>query len=94
MAAFHLIIYGRFWVITEVVSREAIQNTFRGVHANTKDEIAELLTQIFPELLTRLPPKRKAWQTEPQAMVVFDAVATGFAYWQQGGTDDQAPEMK
>jgi hypothetical protein len=79
-------------ILVHFVSREATQNAFRGGRANTKDEMAEALTQIFPELLTRLPPKRKTWQTEPQAMVVFDAVATGFAYWQQGGTDDQAPE--
>jgi hypothetical protein len=79
-------------ILVHFVSRDAIQNAFRGVRASTKDEMAEALTQIFPELLTRLPPKRKTWQTEPQAMVVFDAVATGFAYWQQSDTDDQAPE--
>ena len=78
----------------QFVTREAIQDAFHGTGANTKEEIAEALTQIFPELLTRLPPKRKTWETEPQAMVVFDAVATGFVHWQQSGTADQASEKK
>jgi len=75
-----------------LMSREEIQQAFRIFRGSTKDEIASILVQIFPELLVRLPPKRKVWQSEHHAMIVFDAIATGFAYWQRKGTQLPPPE--
>lgn len=69
-----------------------VQEAFQSLHGRTKDEIAAALVGIFPELLVRLPPQRKAWESERHAMIVFDAIATGFAYWGRNETQDQAPE--
>ena len=63
--------------------RDEIRSAFRIFKARTKDEIACVLVGIFPEMLIRLPPKRKKWQTESHRMIIFDAIATGFAYWQR-----------
>ena len=74
------------------MSRKEILHAFRIFRGSTKDEIAIVLARIFPELLTRLPPKKKAWQSERHSMIVFDAIATGFAYWQQNGDQSFPPE--
>jgi hypothetical protein len=66
-----------------VLKRDEIQSAFHIFQARTKDEIACTLVGIFPELLIRLPPKRKNWQPEPRGMIVFDAIATGFTYWRR-----------
>jgi ABC-type branched-subunit amino acid transport system permease subunit len=74
------------------LGRGEIQDAFNIFQTNTKEEIAEMLVGIFPELLTRLPPKRKKWQPERRVMVVFGAVAVGFAYWQRNGIQSPPPE--
>jgi len=66
-----------------VLGRDEIEAAFRIFQARTKQEIACAVVGIFPELLARLPPKRKKWQTEARGMIVFDAIATGIAYWQR-----------
>jgi len=65
-----------------VIGREEIESVFHVFHARTKEEIARAVVGIFPELLGRLPPIRKKWQPEAHGMIVFDAIATGIAYWQ------------
>jgi hypothetical protein len=47
---------------------------------------------MFPELLWRLPPKRKNYQSEHPSMTVFDAVALGFTYLQSNGAELPPPE--
>ena len=66
-----------------VVGRDEIQSAFRIFKARTKEEMACAIVGIFPELLVRLPPKRKTWQPEAHGMIIFDAIATGIAYWQR-----------
>ena len=66
-----------------VLGRDEIESTFCIFRARIKEEIACAIVGIFPELLVRLPPKRKKWQTETRGMIVFDAIATGIAYWQR-----------
>ena len=66
-----------------VLGRNEIESTFCIFRARTKEEIACAIVEIFPELLVRLPPKRKTWQPEAHGMIVFDAIATGIAYWQR-----------
>ena len=71
-------------VAIEFLTRDEIYSAFRNFPVSTKEDIACALTEIFPELLIRLPPKRKSWwNPEPRRMIVFDAIATGFAYWQR-----------
>ena len=74
------------------ISRAEVQEAFRMFRGNTKEQISEVLVGIFPELFTRLPPKRKKWQPEYRGMVVFDAVSVGFAYSQRIGTQSLPPE--
>lgn len=74
------------------VSNREVRDAFRLLQGGTKEQIAELLVGIFPELLTRLPPKRKKWQPEYRGMIVFDAVAVGFAYWHRNGMQFPPPE--
>jgi len=74
------------------ISRAEVQEAFRMFRGNTKEQIAEILVGIFPELFSRLPPKRKKWQPENRGMIVFDAVAIGFAHWQRNGSQSPPPE--
>jgi hypothetical protein len=74
------------------VSRGDVHDAFGIIQGNTKEQIAEFLVGIFPELLTRLPPKRKKWQPEFRGMIIFDAVAVGLAYWRRHGTQFPPPE--
>ena len=47
-----------------------------------------MVARMFPELLWKLPPKRKIWESEHPIMTMFDAIAMGFAYWQRDGGRD------
>lgn len=75
-----------------ILTRTDIGEAFRSSGARKKDDIAEILVEIFPELLPRLPHRRSnKWKPEWRGMVVFDAIAVGFAYWQRNGTIQVPP---
>ena len=59
----------------------AVYRAFAGTGAGTKYGIATALVRAFPELMVRLPPKGKPWQTEDSRMSIFDAVALGLTYF-------------
>jgi hypothetical protein len=59
----------------------AVYRAFAGTGAGTKYGIATALVRAFPELMVRLPPKRKPWQSEDSRMSIFDAVALGLTYF-------------
>jgi Holliday junction resolvasome RuvABC endonuclease subunit len=61
--------------------RAAVYRAFTGAGAGTKYGIATALVRAFPELMVRLPPKRKPWQSEDSRMSIFGAVALGLAYF-------------
>ena len=46
----------------------------------TKYAVAEMVSQRFPELAPRLPPPRKPWHSEAEAMAIFDALALALGY--------------
>jgi hypothetical protein len=60
----------------ESVTARTVHRFFAHYGCRTKYEIASTLAQWFEELSWKLPPKRKPWQNEHSAMVVFDALAT------------------
>lgn len=60
------------------VSRGDVQAAFRGV-AKTKQEIAEVISNRFPELIDLLPPPRRAWDSEADNMALFDAISFALA---------------
>ena len=62
------------------VTRRMVKRTFAG-HERNKDEIAFVLGERYPELSSRLPPKRKIWKSEDYRMSIFDAAALGVAYF-------------
>jgi len=73
-------------------ARSEVREAFRIFHAKTKYEIACILVQMFPELLWKLPPERKFYESEHPSMTIFDAIALGLTYWQSGGTEIPPPE--
>src|SRR5205807_6945078 len=54
-----------------MLSRNRIAETFSGRNRN-KHEIALAIAERHPELASRLPPKRKPWQSEDYRMKMFD----------------------
>ena len=61
-------------------SRGDVNRAFVGFESN-KYEVASALAKQFPALASRLPPKRKIWQSEDYRMGIFDAAAVGVAYF-------------
>ena len=69
------------------VSRSQVRAAFG--KKPTKHEIAVAIAEIFPELSTRLPRKRKLWTSEDERMNIFDALS--FALTALAGmTEDHA----
>jgi hypothetical protein len=62
------------------ISRSDVNRAFVGFESN-KYEVASALAKQFPSLASRLPPKRKCWQSEDYRMGIFDAAAVGVAYF-------------
>jgi len=87
-------------VLVNVIRREAssqsipiflleesqVRETFHNLGCETKDEIAAVLSRIFPKLTWDLPLERELGQSEHPRMRIFDAVALGLAYWQHSST--------
>ena len=75
-----------------LMKKAEVREVFRLFRAKSKHEIASLVVQMFPELLWKLPPRRRIWESEHPIMTMFDAVALGFAYWQHDGARDPTPD--
>ena len=75
-----------------LIGHKDVRQAFRIFRSNNKYENAVALTQLFPDLLWKLPPKRKFYDGEHPRMIVFDAVAVGFTYWQLNGIQIPPPE--
>jgi hypothetical protein len=75
-----------------LMKKTEVREVFRLFRAKSKHEIASLVVQMFPELLWKLPPKRRIWESEHPIMAMFDAVALGFAYWQLYDAQDSTAE--
>ena len=74
-----------------LIKHDDVRYTFHILDCETKYEIATVLTHFFPELLSKLPPKREIWNSEHPRMPMFDAIALGFAYWQHSNTEVPLP---
>jgi hypothetical protein len=61
-------------------SREDVNRAFVGFESN-KFEVASVLAKQFPALASRLPPKRKFYESEDYRIGIFDAAAVGVAYF-------------
>lgn len=60
-----------------------VRRNFRTFDAHSKYDRAKVLVSVYPELDWKLPPKRKAWESEPRSMMIFEAVEIGFVYWRK-----------
>lgn len=65
-----------------VLTRKDVRHAFHEHHASNKYQIASEIAAMFPELIWRLPPERKIYESEASSMTIFDAVAVGITYWQ------------
>ena len=62
-------------------SGEKLRIALLGDVKGTKHEMAEMLAQKYPvELAAKLPPKRRAWESEDYRMDIFDAMALAVAF--------------
>ena len=67
------------------VGREEVRRAFGRFGKTTKYDIAAQVATFFPELMWKLPPLRKPWQTEHHNMAIFDAASLGIAYFSRFG---------
>jgi hypothetical protein len=75
-----------------LIGRSDVRHAFRMFRAKNKYEIAAVLVRVFPELIWNLQPVRKNSDSEHPIMTTFDAIALGFTYWQNHGTQIPPPE--
>jgi Holliday junction resolvasome RuvABC endonuclease subunit len=62
-------------------SGKQLRNLLLGNVHGTKQEMAEMLVKHFPdELASRLPPKRRTWESADARMDIFDAAALAVAF--------------
>jgi len=64
----------------ETLTRRAVKDAFAGARRN-KYTIAAALAERLPELAPVLPTAHKLWVSEEYILSVFDAAATGIAYF-------------
>lgn len=55
-------------------SRQQIKDTFQIFGARNKFEIGRKIVEIYPQLKTKLPDKRKPWEPENYYQGIFDAM--------------------
>jgi len=60
-------------------SRRRVRKAFATWNAQTKEEIALVIADRFPELALQLPPHRKCYMSEDLRMSIFDAAALAVA---------------
>ena len=62
------------------VRRAVVQDAFRSSNRLSRFDIAELISERYPELHPRLPAKRKLTENEPFQLRMFNAAAVGMAF--------------
>ena len=67
----------------QIVARRDVVRSFAEYGIRKKYDIAQAVAKRFQEVQWRLPPPRKPWNREADAIAVFDAVAT-FVAWSGG----------
>lgn len=56
-------------------TRVQVKDTFELFGARNKYEISQKISEIYPELKTKLPNKRRPWEPENYYQGIFDAMA-------------------
>jgi len=60
---------------TREINKEELRKTFSPLGANTKDAIAKLMAEHFPDLAPHLPPPRPKWKSQNPMIAIFMAAA-------------------
>jgi Holliday junction resolvasome RuvABC endonuclease subunit len=60
-----------------------VRSNFAHMGAQTRHEIAEAVTRLFPHLKRHLPRKRRAWESEPWRLSLFCAAALALTHFQR-----------
>ena len=69
----------------KLISGKQLRGALLGDPRGTKQEMAEMLAMRFrDELASRLPPKRKPWQSEDSRMDIFDAMELAVVFRMNG----------
>jgi hypothetical protein len=66
-------------VAVHFLTRRSVNSAFPG--CRNKDQIASAISEQLSDLRFLLPPKRRIWMKEDYRMRIFDAAATGIAYF-------------
>ncbi len=61
-------------------SKRQIRDTFEVFGAKHKFEISRKISEMYPELKTKLPEKRKLWEPENYYQGIFDAMSLVFTH--------------
>ena len=61
-------------------SRAQIRNTFDVFGARNKYEISKKISEIYPQLINKLPEKRRTWEPENYYQGIFDALSLIFTH--------------
>jgi hypothetical protein len=75
----------------QILNTRAIRSIFLDYGCMTKHQIASVIATRFEELSWKLPRQRKPWEREPHFMPIFDAVATGMAFFDQRVRRERKP---
>lgn len=62
-------------------SRDDVLRAFGKRGAECKEDIAEKIAEVVPELSQVLPPHRREWHRERYTMPIFDAAALALTYF-------------
>lgn len=73
------------------ISKQQVRQVFSSFDARSREQIAAVLAEKFPELAPRLPRHRKAYETDDYQMAMFAAVALAFAYFRTRRARSRAP---
>ncbi len=76
-------------IAVAAVAQRQVKQMFAAAEAKNKEQIADAILEIFPELTASRPPVRKTWMSEDPRMAIFDAVA--FALTHFYFADDKNP---
>jgi len=67
--------YGQDSIRIFKYSKEQVRNTFEVFGARNKFEISRKISEVYPQLKSKLPEKRKTWEPENYYQGIFDSMS-------------------
>jgi RNase H-fold protein (predicted Holliday junction resolvase) len=77
-----------------IITTKQVRRAFAKNGKISKHDIAVRVADRFQELSWKLPRRRKIYQSEPTAMLVFDAVANGMTYFHSHARSQSSTERE